>query len=154
MSALPEKSNHKIKRPKAWPLVLAVIIFILILLILIFLQEKRIVIIEKGIVNAKQEFHQELTQQAVQIDELMYKIIQCESQWNEKAIGDTDYLYPAYGLIQIQKRTWDWLCKLSGKELDYYSPEDQVALLKWALENDYGYLWTCYRKFKGEVYKL
>jgi hypothetical protein len=80
---------------------------------------------------------------AVVVGPEVYRIIKCESQWKEDAIGDGGR---AYGLAQFHRPTWDWLVKLSGKNLDYYNPQHQIELLDWALENGRGYLWTCWRK--------
>jgi len=81
-------------------------------------------------------------------DKLTEAIIKCESQ-GEMVWGDLDKPHKAYGVAQFQKRTFDWLCELSGKDLDYYSAEDQKELLRWALENWHGRLWTCYSVVKG-----
>lgn len=80
---------------------------------------------------------------AIEITPQVYAVISCESQWVETAVGDGG---KAYGLAQFHKPTWEWLCKLSGKNLDYYNPQHQIELLSWALENNRSYLWTCVRR--------
>ena len=63
-------------------------------------------------------------------------------------MGDLDYPYPAYGIIQVQKRTWDWLGKKMGFEGDIDNPDDQRRFLIMALEQGYGRYWTCYNLLK------
>jgi len=82
-----------------------------------------------------------LVQQAIIVSPEVYRIIKCESQWVETAIGDNGR---AYGLAQFHRPTWDWLLRLSGKDLNYYNSQHQIELLTWALENGRGYLWSCY----------
>lgn len=78
-----------------------------------------------------------------QFEILADKIIECESHGDETAVGDGGR---AFGVAQFHKPTFDWLCKLSGKDLDYYNANDQRELLIWALENNRGYLWSCFHK--------
>jgi hypothetical protein len=81
-------------------------------------------------------------------DIMAEKIIQCESQ-NQMVWGDHNYYengvnIKSYGVAQFQERTFNWLKELANKpKLDFYSRQDQVWLLNWALENGYSYLWTC-----------
>jgi hypothetical protein len=82
-------------------------------------------------------------------DWLAENIIMCESE-GKMVWGDLDLEYKAFGVAQFQERTFNWLSKLSGKKLDYDNQEHQKELLRWALENNYGYLWTCYNKVKQE----
>jgi len=72
------------------------------------------------------------------------KIIMCESSWDNTKWGDLGKEYPAYGLAQFQERTFYWLANLADKELNWKNATDQVWLLRWAIDNNYGYLWTCY----------
>ena len=59
--------------------------------------------------------------------------------------GDIDYPYPAYGIAQFQNRTFDWLASMSGRtDLVWENKQDQIWLLKWALKNNYGYLWSTF----------
>ncbi len=82
-------------------------------------------------------------------DQLTEDIIQCESQ-GKMVWGDLELAYPAFGIAQFQRRTFNWLSNLANKDLDYNSEQDQRWLLRWALENNYGRMWTCYEivKFK------
>ncbi|HQB18918.1 MAG TPA: hypothetical protein PL092_03145 [Candidatus Pacearchaeota archaeon] len=78
---------------------------------------------------------------------LAEKIIFCESSGDHSKIGDWHYEYQAYGIAQFQIRTFDWLKGLAGMDyLEIENEQDQRILLEWALENGYGYLWTCYHK--------
>ena len=77
--------------------------------------------------------------------DLIEKIIQCESGGIHEKWGDLDKKYPVYGVAQFQERTFYWLADLAGQELEWKNEQDQRWLLEWAIENDYGYLWTCYR---------
>lgn len=79
-------------------------------------------------------------------DQLTEDIIKCESQGIENAIGDGGL---AYGVAQFHRETFNWMCKLSGKNLNYYNAQHQKELLRWALENGYQRHWTCYSKVKG-----
>lgn len=82
------------------------------------------------------------------------KIIQCESEGKQNLWGDKNYIYPAYGIAQMQNRTFLWLSNISGKKnLKWKNPDHQIILLKWALENGQGNLWTCFRVLskKGEL---
>ena len=88
------------------------------------------------------------------------KVIQCESEGRHNLWGDLNYPHHAYGILQFQQRTFIWLTKLSGKRaLKWKNKENQVELFEWAIKNNYGYLWTCYRildkrgVFDFETYK-
>jgi len=79
-------------------------------------------------------------------DIIVDKIIQCESQ-NQMVWGDLHLPIKAYGVAQFQFRTFEWLKELANApRLNFYKEKDQVWLLKWALQNNYGYLWSCYNK--------
>lgn len=90
---------------------------------------------------------QTISLEEIYYQELTEEIIQCESG-GQMVWGDLDKPHKAFGVAQFQKRTFLWLCKLSGKDLDYTNPDHQKELLKWALENNYGHLWTCYEIVK------
>uniref|UniRef100_A0A6M3JN77 Transglycosylase SLT domain-containing protein n=1 Tax=viral metagenome TaxID=1070528 RepID=A0A6M3JN77_9ZZZZ len=79
---------------------------------------------------------------APSVEILADKIIQCESGGDNNAVGDNG---KARGIAQFHRPTFDWLCRLSGKDLNYYNAQDQRELLVWALENGRGYLWSCFR---------
>lgn len=69
-------------------------------------------------------------------------IIECESQWNETALGDSGR---SYGLFQFQKASFERMSKAFGEELNYYSSYDQLKLGVWAVNNGYANEWTSYR---------
>lgn len=76
---------------------------------------------------------------------LMLAIIACESSGRHDGVwGDGG---KSYGIVQFQKRTFDYLSARSGIEgLDWKDKNDQLALLSWALDNEHGNNWTCYKK--------
>ncbi len=90
---------------------------------------------------------QMISEEEKYFDQLTEDIIQCESQ-GKMVWGDLTLEHKAFGVAQFQKRTFDWLSELYGKKLNYYSAEDQKELLRWALENWHGRLWTCYETVK------
>lgn len=79
------------------------------------------------------------------------RVIDCESnfrhynKYGNILVGDKHLSYNVYGIAQFQKRTFAWLSELSGKEdLSIWNKDDQIELLRWAIDNGYGYLWSCY----------
>lgn len=76
---------------------------------------------------------------------LMLAIIACESSGRHDGVwGDGG---KSYGIVQFQKRTFDYLAARSGmRGLDWKDKNDQLALLSWALDNGHGNNWTCYEK--------
>jgi hypothetical protein len=99
-------------------------------------------------IEIKPTYIPQISEEEKYFNQLTEAIIKCESD-GKMVWGDLDKPHKAFGVAQFQKRTFDWLCKLSGKDLDYYSAEDQKELLRWALENWHGRLWTCYSIIKG-----
>src|SRR3990167_512271 len=77
---------------------------------------------------------------------LISKVIECESQWKENAVGDGNR---AYGLFQYHKASFKNHAKLYGEELDYYSSFDQIKLGTWAIANGMGREWTSFRAIKN-----
>ena len=81
---------------------------------------------------------------------IVEKVIQCESKGNhydengDILVGDLDKKYQSFGIGQYQIRTFLFLSEKAGKELDWKSEADQRWLLRWSIENDYGYLWSCF----------
>ena len=73
------------------------------------------------------------------------KIVMCESGGRHNGVwGDLDKPYPAYGIAQFQKRTFDWMKKLAGRpELEWKNKEDQLWLLRFAIKNNLQHHWTC-----------
>lgn len=72
------------------------------------------------------------------------KIIECESRWNENARGKAGEI----GIAQFLPKTFYWMSELSGIEGSIYDPEIQVKILNWALENNLGKYWTCFKYAK------
>lgn len=77
---------------------------------------------------------------------IISKIIQCESQGKQSAVGDNGL---SRGIAQFQKPTFTSLSKLMGEELDYNSSNDQIKLMVWSIANGYGRNWTTYRALKN-----
>lgn len=78
-------------------------------------------------------------------------VIDCESTWRHYddngniLVGDKHLPIQAYGIAQFQIRTFKWLKDLAGRpELNWKVKDDQIWLLRWAIDNGYGDLWTCY----------
>jgi len=133
---LPEYSPRETKKPQMWRWILALIVF---LIIMFFLSLK-----SNGF-EVKNEKSMEFPHKAVEVSSQVYAIISCESQWVETAKGDLNYIYPAYGLIQVQERTWDYLSKKMGFKGDINSPHDQIRFLTLALEKGFSSYWSCAR---------
>jgi hypothetical protein len=77
------------------------------------------------------------------------KITFCESRDNHFVCEDGGYCDGglAYGKWQFHEKTFYWMAGLAGfKGLDWKNEADQDLVGNWAIENDYGYLWTCYRQ--------
>ena len=81
----------------------------------------------------------------IKTDIIASKIIFEESGGVHDTWGDLDYKYPAYGICQMQKRTFIWLAEKAGEPyLEWKNREDQIFLLKWSINNGYCSLWsTC-----------
>ena len=137
---LPPHSPKEPKKPKIWRYLIALAILLIILFILSLKSNGF------EIKNEVQEIQAPEGIEAIEITLEMYKLIDCESKWDDDVYGDEGQ---AYSLAQFHKPTFEWLCKLSNEQLDYYDPYDQIELLKWALENDFGFLWTCYQRYNN-----
>jgi len=75
-------------------------------------------------------------------------IIECESN-GKMVYGDNGM---AYGVAQFWQSTLNMMKDLSGMYwLDYYSEDSQRTLLLWALDNNYGSHWTCYKQLYGKL---
>lgn len=74
--------------------------------------------------------------------ELAEKIIQCESGGNNTKVGRQGEI----GIAQFKIKTWNWMSDLAGFQGNIYSGKDQRWLLLWALENNLGSHWACYKK--------
>lgn len=81
--------------------------------------------------------------QEEKIERILNKLIQCESGGNANAIGDNGL---AFGILQYHKETFDLFKKSADMEwLEYENPEHQIILTRWALKNNLGHHWTCYK---------
>ena len=80
---------------------------------------------------------------------LALDIASCESGLKIDAKGDGGR---AYGIYQFHKQTFkEFSVKYYKTEeladiLDYHDTEDNIKLAMWALSNNKGYHWSCYRK--------
>lgn len=72
-------------------------------------------------------------------EEVMNKVINCESEYNPQAVGDQGH---SYGLVQIHNLYHPEVTK--AQALD---PEFAIDFLATNLELGNGKLWSCYRKF-------
>jgi len=73
---------------------------------------------------------------------LAFRIIRCESNFNQSAIGKAGEI----GIAQFLPSTWVWMKNKSGLDVDINNANDQLRLLLWALQNGYANHWTCYKK--------
>lgn len=89
-------------------------------------------------------------QEMEKIKVIANKVMGCESPDGEHDHwGDLNYKYKAYGILQFQQRTFIWLSNLSGKKnMKWKNKNHQIQLFEWAVKNNYGYLWTCYRWYE------
>lgn len=80
------------------------------------------------------------------------EVARCESRFVHNKWGDTNTAYPAYGIYQFQKRTFNYLKKIANRpELQWKSEKDQVWLFNWVCNYENGkYLkyWSCYQKLQ------
>ena len=74
------------------------------------------------------------------IDEMRFiKLIQCESGFNEKAIGDKG---KAFGLLQFHRPTFDLYC-----QGEYTNSKDQIRCAAKMISQNLGSIhWTCWNK--------
>lgn len=71
------------------------------------------------------------------------KVLKCESNLQTGAVyGDGG---KAYGIAQLHKPTFEAFSKDLGKEMDYYSYQDQIELISWAFAHNKKNHWTCYK---------
>ena len=93
----------------------------------------------------------QISEEEKYFDKLTEDIILCESSGNPNAVGDLNYPHHAFGLIQVQIRTWKWLGEKMGFNGDINNPEDQRQFLRLALEKGFGGYWSCYRRIKRQA---
>ena len=80
------------------------------------------------------------------VPSIVVKVIQCESGWNQSAIG----LAGEIGIAQFMPTTWIYFNKLRGTNLDIHNGADQLDMIIWAFNAGYANHWTCYRKLTYE----
>ena len=68
------------------------------------------------------------------------RVIDCESDFNMKAVGKAGEL----GMAQFMTGTWQWFNKLRGTDLNILNGEDQADQIAWAFKNGFASHWTCY----------
>lgn len=74
--------------------------------------------------------------------ELMFRVVDCESRWNNDARGRAGEI----GLAQFMPQTWNWLTKKYNLEhLDIHDEYDQLYLMALAWHDGLHHHWTCYR---------
>lgn len=75
------------------------------------------------------------------------KTIQCESQFNPRAINyhDGGKGKHSVGILQFQRTTFDGYSKKMGEKLDYYSYHDQIKVASYMWSNGQQRQWTCAR---------
>ncbi|MBI5449357.1 hypothetical protein HY948_03515 [Candidatus Gottesmanbacteria bacterium] len=82
-------------------------------------------------------------QDDIRIEQVVQRIIICESQGKYNVVGDGS---KSYGPAQFQQKTFNWMKAQAGQpELHWMNSEHQIWLLRWALKNGYGNHWSCYR---------
>lgn len=71
------------------------------------------------------------------------EILKCESNFvHEGKWGKAG----EYGWAQFKKGTFNWMKELAGMPmLKWKSQTDQLCLLRWALRNNLGSHWSCYK---------
>ena len=76
------------------------------------------------------------------VPDLIDKIVECESGWNNNAVGKAGEI----GLGQFLPKTWDWFNEIRKTNFDIYSHIDQLDMLYFGLYNGYRNHWTCFNK--------
>ena len=79
---------------------------------------------------------------------LVSDILECESGVNHYNKDGTIKRGKAgeYGIAQFMPKTWAWLNKIRGTNLDIYNEAHQLDLFVWAIKNGYQNHWTCWYK--------
>ncbi len=78
------------------------------------------------------------------IQVLASKIVECESGWENDAVGKAG----ERGIAQFKQKTFEWMSELSGLKGSWLNEDDQWNLLLWALENNLESHWTCFKLIK------
>lgn len=80
--------------------------------------------------------------------EIIERILFCESS-NRHYLKDGRVIrgkLDEIGIAQYRPKTWKWFNELRGTNLDIFNKAHQIEMLNWALENNLGKHWVCYRK--------
>ncbi len=89
-------------------------------------------------------------QEDIKTEQIVQKIIICESSGKYNARGDGG---KSYGPAQFKNATFKWMKVLAGRpEIQWKNPQHQVWLLRWAIGNGYGGHWTCYQNENKKIY--
>jgi len=82
-------------------------------------------------------------------DPFAEKIINCESNWKPAVYGDGGN---AYGRPQFWEETFYRMQRMSGDNPMYQWGDERAELriFAWAIENNFGYEWTCYHKVHAQ----
>ena len=75
---------------------------------------------------------------------IIWRLIQCESNWNQEARG----LAGEIGIAQFKPATWKLFNEIRGTNLNIYSADDQLSMTLWAYKNNLMYHWTCWKKIQ------
>ncbi len=86
-------------------------------------------------------FAEEVNLSPTEEDNQVFKVVDCESKWNKHATGTAGEI----GIGQYMPQTFNWLKKKAKMEwLDINENDDQIELLRWSINNNWGKLWSCY----------
>jgi hypothetical protein len=85
-------------------------------------------------------------------EEIMLKMMDCESDGNQSAVGDGGR---AKGVFQFHEETFNRMEKKMGEDLNKSSAFDQAKLASWAVANGMGNEWSSYRSImNGGTYSF
>ena len=76
-------------------------------------------------------------------EEVMNKVIGCESNYNPEAVGDNNH---SFGAVQIYL---DYHPEVTKSQA--FDPEWAISFLADNLSKGKGKLWSCYRKYYGNI---
>lgn len=100
----------------------------------------------------KPSIHQLIVKQAqiYNIDPVpLYKVAICESNLNEKALGDKGL---AKGILQFHQATFDTYAKqLNISNPDIWNSEQQAQVASYMFSTFHQSAWTCFSKIHGKL---
>jgi hypothetical protein len=100
---------------------------------------------------SKEEVIAKYSEQYGTSSELITKVMMCESGGNPNAVNNNEpNNIQSFGIMQFQKPSFDYMSSKMGEQLDFYSYHDQIKLASWAISNNMGRNWSCYRKVTGK----